>query len=331
MALSDLKVYSEYAYSAMTEILDQQIAVFNQASEGAIILRPSATQGDYSEQAFYAKIQGLVRRRNAYGDGAIAQKVLQMLAERSVKVAAGTPEVRIDPGWFQWIQRSPEEAGIVLGQQLAVDAMADMVNTVIGVIVSALSGVGAPVIRDISNAASGNKVINFVDMTRTAGLYGDRSQDLRVWVMHSASQTELYVNALNNMERLFTWGGTTVNRDAQGRIMIITDSPALVTTVTGDNTKVAYNNLLLKQGAATVGQENDWFANEETKNGQENIVRTYQAQWSYSLAVDGFAWDTATGGKSPNDAALMSAANWDRVSTYVKDLPGAILKTAAAA
>lgn len=331
MALSDLKVYSEYAYSAMTETLDQQIAVFNQASDGAIILRPSATQGDYSEQAFYQKIQGLVRRRNAYADGAIGQKILSMMAERSVKVAAGTPEVRIDPHWFQWIQRSPEEAGVVLGQQLAKDSMADMLNTVIGVLVSALSGVGAPVVRDITKADSPNKVINWADMTRTAGLYGDRSQDLRVWVMHSASQTELYVNALNNAQNLFTWGGTTVTRDAQGRVMIVTDSPALVTTQTGDATKVAYNNLLLKPGAATVGQENDWFANEDIKNGSENIVRTYQAQWSFSLAVDGFAWDTATGGKSPNDAALMSAANWDRVTTYVKDLPGAILKTAAVA
>lgn len=206
MALSDLKIYSEFAYSAMTEVLDQQINAFNQASEGAIVLRPSATQGDYSEEAFYAKIQGLVRRRNAYGDGAIGQKVLQMLAERSVKVAAGTQEVRIDPGWFQWIQRSPEEAGSVLGQQLAKDSMADMLNTVIGVLVAALSGVGSAVVKDISNAASGSKVINFVDMTRTAGLYGDRQGDLRTWVMHSASQTELYVNALSNMERLISGG-----------------------------------------------------------------------------------------------------------------------------
>ena len=38
MALSDLQVYSETAYSAMTEVLDQQIELFNAATGGCIQL-----------------------------------------------------------------------------------------------------------------------------------------------------------------------------------------------------------------------------------------------------------------------------------------------------
>lgn len=328
MALSDLKVYSEYAYSAKTELLDQQLALFNAATGGAFVLRAAATQGDFSEEAFYKAIPGLVRSRNPYGDGAIAQKTLAMSSDTAVKVARGTPEIRMDPHIWQWIQRSPEEAGVVLGQQLAEQAMADMVNTAIGIAVAAI-GSQSGLVLDDTTAANGNKPISFIEQTKAVGLMGDRQGSLRTWVMHSGPMTQLYLNALSNVEHLFGWGNTTVARDAQGRLMVITDAPALVTKSTSDTARVAFHSLCLKPGAVMVGEENDWFANEDVKNGSENIVRTYQAQWSVSYGIDGFTWDKDSGGKAPNDAALFAAANWDRTATYLKDLPGVLLKTAA--
>ena len=83
-------------------------------------------------------------------------------------------------------------------------------------------------------------------------------------------------------------------------------------------------------GALVIGVNNDFDANEETKNGDENLVRTYQAEWSYNIGVKGFAWDKATGGKSPNDAALFTSANWNRIMTDKKDLAGVLLRARAA-
>src|ERR1044072_32225 len=104
MALSDLAVYSEYAYSTATELLSQQINLFNAATNGAISLSLAANQGDFNDVAFFKKVSGLVRRRNAYGSGAQSEKVLQMLVDTMVKIAAGTPPVRIERGMFNWIQ-----------------------------------------------------------------------------------------------------------------------------------------------------------------------------------------------------------------------------------
>ena len=84
MALSDLAVFSEYAYSTMTEMQDQQIGLFNQATRGGLVLQSGSHQGDYSDEAMWAKISGLVRRRNAYGSGAVAEKVLEHLTDTSV-------------------------------------------------------------------------------------------------------------------------------------------------------------------------------------------------------------------------------------------------------
>lgn len=105
MALSDLQVFSEYAYSSMTEVLSQQVALFNAASRGTLVLSSAAHQGDFSDAAMWAKISGLVRRRNVYGSGSVTEKHLQHLLETSVKVAAGTPPIRIDPSFLRWIQR----------------------------------------------------------------------------------------------------------------------------------------------------------------------------------------------------------------------------------
>lgn len=326
MALSDLAVYSEYAYLAMTEVLDQQIAVFNEASDGTIILQPTAHQGDYSEEAFFAKISNLVRRRNAYADTAIATDSLKHIKDTSVKIAAGTKEMRIDPAQFRWIQRSPEEAGVALGQQLAGDALADMLNVGIGVGATALSQVASNV-NDITTATAPADETSFIALTKTAGKMGDRQSAIRAWIMHSTPLTTLFVNALNNAERLFTYGTVNIIRDPFGRLFVVTDSPALQWSQTLPEADSGFFSLGLTQGSIIIGQNNDFDAVETSATGYENIRRTYQAEWSYNAGVKGFAWDKANGSHSPTDAALFTATNWDRYSTSHKDLAGVLLKS----
>ena len=327
MALSDLAVYSEYAYSAMTEVLDQQIDLFNEASAGTIILRPAAHQGDFSDEAFFQKITGgLVRRRNAYGSGAIATKNLKQIVDTSVKVAAGTPEVRLDPGQFKWIQMNPEVAGAAMGQQLAVDTLADMLNTALGVSVAALSQTAA-IVNDVTGLPNGGDQPSYINLTNTAGKFGDRAQAIQAWVMHSNSLTKLHVNALQNAERLFFYGTVNVQRDAFGRLFVISDSPSLKWSVTTPSVDSGYYTLGLQPGAIYVGQNNDFTAGEQTKTGDENLIHTYQAEWSYQLGIMGYSSDKSNGGKSPTDAALMTATNWDKYATSDKDAAGVLMKS----
>lgn len=320
MALSDLAVYSEYAYDSFSEVLRQQIDLFNAATGGAIMLQAAAHQGDFSDVAFFAKVTGgLVRRRNAYGTGTVAEKVLKHLVDTSVKVAAGTPPVRLDPGQFRWIQQNPEVAGAAMGQQLAVDTLADMLNTGLGCGYSALAGV-PEVVYDAT--ATTDKNPDWNNLNNAQALFGDQSAQIAAWIMHSAPMHKLYGNNLTNAERLFTYGTVNVVRDPFGKLLVMTDSQNLVQA--GQTTK--YHILGLVPGAVLIGQNNDFDANEESKNGGENIIRTYQAEWSYNVGVKGFAWDKANGGKSPTDAALFTSTNWDKYATSHKDLAGVVLE-----
>jgi hypothetical protein len=323
MALSDLTVFSEFAYEAVTEIMDQQIADLVAQTDGAIVISSDTPTGDFNETAFFAKIAGgLVRRRNAYGSGAIGTKKLSMLNDVEVKVASGTPVVDLDPSALDWIQLNPEVAGATVARQLAPDMLADLINSGVGALRAALAG-EAEVNRDITDATEvADRQINFKEMTKTAALFGDRSGAITSWLMHSAPMHGLYVGNLQNTERLFTFGNINVIRDPFGRLMIQTDSPSLVQEDGGENN---YNVMGLTNSAITITRNADWYANEETKNGEENIVKTYQAQWSNNYGLKGFAWDKANGGKSPNDAALMNSESWDRIATSHKDLAGVML------
>ena len=317
MALSDLAVFSEYAYSTMTEMQDQQIGLFNAATRGGLVLQSGNHQGDYSDEAMWAKISGLVRRRNAYGSGTVAEKVLEHLTETSVKVAAGTPPVRIDPGMMKWIQRSPEEAGVVVGKQMAEDSIADMLNTAVLVYTAAIGQV-ANVVYDHSSTG----VMSLVALNKGAAKFGDRAGAIVAWVMHSKSAFDIYGEALTNANRLFVFGNVRVIEDGFGRPLVVTDSPNLITAGTPDT----YAALGLTPGAVLVSQNGDFTDNVETKNGGENIIRTYQAEWSYNVGIQGFAWDKTNGGKSPTNAALGTATNWDRYATSDKDLAGVLVK-----
>lgn len=322
MALSDLEVFQEYAYSTFSETQDQQVDKFNDATRGGIVLTSGAHQGDFSTTAIWAKIAGLVRRRNSYGSGAQSLKKLDMLVNTSVKVAAGTPPIEINPGMLKWIQKSPEEAGVVIGKQMAEDSMSDMLNT--GILIYR-AGVGA--VAQLNSDKTADAGASLAGLLSGAAKFGDRSQDIVCWLMHSKSAFDIYGQALANQNQLFVFGNIQVVTDGFGRPLVITDSPNLMVEDGVSAGVDAYFQLGLTAGAIIVEQGNEFTDNIETKNGDENILRTYQAEWAYQLGLKGFTWDTAAGGKSPNDAALGTATNWDRVSTSHKDLAGVMVKT----
>lgn len=320
MALSDLAVYSEYVYSSMTELVAQEVEKFNAASQGTIILSQAANQGDYSDTAKWKKISGLVRRRNAYGSGAVTAKVMQNIVDTMVKVAAGTAPVNIDPSMFLWIQQNPKIAGAILGEQLAGDMLADMLNTAIMAGYSAMVQTTAILYNATSDTPD---TLTPAALNKAAAKFGDRASDIAAWVTHSLPMFNFWNNNIANAAQLFTYGTVSVNRDPFGRIFVVTDSDSLIDFAATPDT---YHLLGLVPGAIQVEQNNDFIANEQTINGNENILRTYQAEWSYNVGVKGYSWDKTNGGKSPTNTALGTSTNWDKYATSDKDGPGVILK-----
>lgn len=320
MALDNMAVFSRWVYTAQTEVLRQQVNLFNAASRGTIVLRTVETNtGDYTDEAFYAKVaNGIVRRRNPYAATAIATKELSHLIKTSVKVAAGSYEMKIDPAWWNWIKRSPQEAGAVIGQQMAVDTFADMLNTALLAAVPALGQVS-----DVTVPFTGATATVQTFNTGQAK-FGDAYQDIAAWVMHSKPLFDIYGAALENTNGLFEFSTVNVRQDGFGRVFIITDSPSLANAGASPD---QYRILGLVPSAIVIEQNDDFDDVTVEATGNENIARTYQAEWSYNLGIKGFSWDKANGDHAPNDAALGTATNWDRIATSHKDLAGVLITT----
>lgn len=313
----DLAVFNKETYTTMVETVAQDIDKFNMASGGTIALVNRPSRGD---QNIYSKFQGisdLVRRRNVYGSGTIAPVRLTQTLENSIKVAAGTPPVEYEPAQYAWIMQNPTDAAIALGTQLGKGRIADMLNTGIMCAVAAIK-------NNPKATYSGNATP--ATMVNTAAKFGDRSSAIKAWVMHSACSTDLLNYALNNDQRLFSYGTVNITQDPTGRLFIITDSPYLVehSDVNNPSLLTGYLTLGLTEDGIVVSDNDDYYSVLTELLGGENIRAQQQAEWSYNVAVKGYRWDLTKGGASPNNLALATSTNWVQVPESIKNTAGVL-------
>ncbi len=72
---SDLVIYNDLAQTAFLERRQDNLAVFNQASNGAIVLDNIFIEGDFRKRAFY-QIGGSIEHRDVDSTGTVESKKL---------------------------------------------------------------------------------------------------------------------------------------------------------------------------------------------------------------------------------------------------------------
>ena len=315
MALSDMVVFNTQVQKVATEVIAQAIMKFNEASNNTLIMGGSDVIGDYLEEASYKLIAGLAQRRNAYGSGAVAPTPIGQIQKNSVKVDGRIGPVSWDSTQFRRLGKSEEEAGLVIGEQAAAGMLQDQLNTILMCLKAAISG-NAGLVHD--GTAS---TLNLSSLNSGKAKFGDRSQAISAWVMHSKSSHDLVGDAISNANRLFTVGDLNVYDTGLGRPIIVTDAPALITSGTPDN----YHTLGLVQSAGVVEVTNGLSSIAVPKAGDENISVVWQGEYDFTVGMLGYGWDKANGGASPNNAALGTSTNWDKTATSDKDTAGVII------
>jgi len=316
MALSNREIFNKQTRDSASELLAQQVEKFNAASGGAIVLRSASNSGDYSEEAIMAYTAGLVRRRNVYSTSSPSKVVISEVLKTSVKVAAGTPPVEMDPHIASWIGENPTRAGIRIGEQLAKDSLADMLNTSLGACSAAL-------VTEASNfydySSTGKLTLGAINEgSRTMG---DAFDSVACLVMHSTPWFDLMGANLTNAAHLFDFGSVKIRTDALGRPIVMTDSSGLVTSG-----PTRYYTLGLVPGAIMVEDNGDYKQVMVDATGGESITTTMQAEWTWNLGLKGFTWDKGNGSHSPSTATLITGSNWDKIATSSKDLAGCVVK-----
>jgi hypothetical protein len=320
MSLDQMKVFNQYFMPAIIETLDQMVEKFNEASNGAIRLTTQSYDGDFLQESFFASLHAAQRRVDRYGSNSdVSSTNLSQLQHNSVKVAGGFGPVLFEPSQLTWLNKPTAEGVEVISRNFAEAVMKDQLNTSIAALVAAIENQADATYDAYSESPSAG--ITYRAINSSHAKFGDHSNSLVAEVMTGAVMHKLIGQNLSNAERLFQAQGVTII-DILGRVVVVTDAPALSEDVSGANDKEKV--LGLAESAAVVSDGGDIITNIETSNGKERIETTFQADYSFMLGLKGYAWDVSNGGKSPTDAELATGSNWDKIATSIKHTAGVI-------
>jgi len=315
MSLSQMQVFNEYIMPATIETLAQMVQKFNAASGGAIRLTTDGFTGDFLQESFFASLDGAQRRVDRYAANDTAPITdLSEIKHSSVKVAGGIGPVRYEPSQMTWLQRPTAQGIEVASRTFASLMLKDQLNTAIAALVAAISNQ-----PDATNDVSATAGLTYSAMNGAHAKFGDHSGNIITDVMNGTAYHKLIEKNLSNAQQLFQSGNVRVI-DILGKLVVVTDAPALYTAGTPNQLKV----LSLTDAAAIVSDGGDVVSNIETTNGKDRIETTLQVDYSFGVGLKGYTWDEANGGKSPSDAELATGTNWDKSATSIKHTAGVI-------
>ena len=321
---SDMVIYQAEFQSGLVEGLNQNVALFNEQTRGAIQLVPAALKGYYGKAAFFKDVSSLVTRRDitstsAATDLAMTQdEVISVKLNRKIGPVAQTLDAIKKAGLTE------AQASFAFGQLAASRKMKDMVNTALVAVEAAIQG-NTAMNLDITGEAT--KTASTSALVRTVAKFGDMAGDIVCWVGHSKPYYDILAGMISDKvsglaDIVTIQGGIPATL---GRAFVISDAPAL--TDANGSAADTYNTLGLVAGAVVVTEsEADSFAT-EIVTGLENLARRWQSEYSYNVEVKGFKWDIANGGVNPTDGTLGTTTNWDQVAFDDKLTAGVRLVT----
>ena len=315
MSLKQMQVFNQYYMPVIIETLSQMVKKFNSASNGALRLSTDGFTGDFYQESFFSSLHSAQRRVDRYATNDDAQSTdLSQQKQSSVKIAGGFGPIKYEPSQLTWLQQ-PTAAGIeVVSRNFAEAIMQDQLNTAILGLVSAISNQ-----PEATNDISAQEGISYAAMNDAHALFCDHSGNLVAQIMNGTTFHRLIGENLKNGANLFK--AQTVNVvDILGRVIVVTDAPALYTSGTESKCKV----LSLVENAAIVHDGKDIITNIDTQNGKNRIETTIQMDYTFGLGLKGYSWDEANGGPTPKDDKIGTGSNWNKIASSIKETAGVI-------
>jgi hypothetical protein len=313
MAISDMVVYNQEMNTSILETIPQFMDVVNANSRGTIQMVMDGFEGDFMKNAIYASFAGDVYDVDRYAaNGVNAGTAITQIEEIGVKVAGGIKKF-FEPAQFTWMEKNVAEGIEVASRGIAEAIFQYELNNSIAAVVSAIENNA-----DATYSIYATKSISQVTLNSSHAKFGDNSQILVAQIMHSSTYHRLINTSLANAAQLYTAGTVTI-LDILGKAIIVTDCPALITTV-GTYERV----ISLAQGGLVISNVGDQVVTINSDTTKDRAETVMMNDFTYGVACKGYQWDIANGGKSPTSAELATGSNWNQYVTDVKHTAGVI-------
>ena len=303
---SDMVIYNQLAQTAYLERLQDNLDVFNKASNGAIRYVNEVIQGDFSQKSFY-RVGGGIEHRDVNSAAKVTPKKIGAGEMVGVKTPYKYGPYSSTEEAFKRRARSPEEFAEIIGYDLADALVAGRLQYGLTALKAAITS-NPDMIAKGSIATDGRKAL-----TKGMRKFGDKFGRISLWVMNSDTYFDIVDEALTNQvygeSELVIYGGLP------GTL----GKPVLVTVLVGDNDAFG-----LQAGALTVTESQAPGFRAYDINDEENLAIGMRAEGTFNLDLLGYSWD-ASKGANPTLALLGADANWKKYATSNKMTAGTLL------
>jgi hypothetical protein len=322
--ISNMKVYNAEFHTGLSESVAQAIDVINGGSANTIRVVANAHRGDYKKESFWTKMD-LVTRRNDTSTSAANIVTMPQSETIAVKVKRKVGPVRVYRDALVNVEADLAAAARIFGAQMGEQKIQDMLNTGLLAAEAAIANQAA---LNLDITGETTKTASTSALNRVLAKFGDRAQRVRAFAMHSKPNFDvvggLLTDKVTGLTDVLTIQGAIPAM--MGRLALVSDAPAL--TDLNGSLADTYNTLGLVESAIVLEESDpELFVIDETV-GLENLAYTFQAEYSYTISVRGFAWNIGMGGgRNPDDATIGTGSNWTKVATSDKDLAGVRLVT----
>lgn len=313
-ALKAIEVFESTVYNVGKDLLNENVEIFNEHSNGAIVLSAQSIQGDFAQSLDVTLGKDLIKSRNPYIQQDLTDKHFSRTADNIVKLGMGLNPISWTNAEFNWVKQNPSLAGVKIGRAMAQQSMQRMAEFAIGSLATCLNG-NAKIKHEVAK----DSTISHIDFVQAISPMGDQFNSIDLYVIHSKTYFELVNTTFANAENLWDFGNFTVMRTALGHKFLITDNKGLL-----KEDKQIYS-LGLKKGSALVGTEQDFAQATVSITGKENLGYRYQAEWTSALKIANRRYKTNTDLNGLTYAAVTTAANWETISDDPKDETGVII------
>lgn len=307
---SDFVIYDTLAQTAYLERIQDVLDVFNASSNGAMVLRSEAIEGDFDRSTFYS-VPGSVGHRDVNSTaGVVGQKI-----GSDEKVGVKTPwkygPYETTEEAFKRRNRSPDEFSQVIGQHMADATIDYMIAAAFAALLGAI-GTNAAMLATGSWATDHKKVL-----TKGMRKFGDRFNRIALFAMDSTVYFDLVDDAIG--QKVYEEAGLVIYGGMPGTM----GKPVLVSD------KIPEDYIFgLQAGAVEIVESQAPGFRSYEINDQENLAMGYRAEGAFNVEVMGYSWDVSGSPAAPANptlAQLGSGANWTKVAADNKATAGVVI------
>lgn len=308
---SDVVIYDEQVQTAYLERIQDVTDVFNASSNGAIVLRSEAVEGDFNKAAFY-ELQGTVGHRDVNSNAGVTGSKIGMDEMVGVKTPWKYGPFEATEESFKRRNRSPEEFSQLIGQDMGDATLTYMIRTAFGALAAAILS-NANMHVTASWTTDGKKVL-----TKGMRKMGDRFNRIALFAMDSTVYFDLVDQAIVN--KVYEEAGIVIYGGQPGTM----GKPVLVSDLVPDDMIFG-----LQAGAIEIVESQAPGVRSYEINERENLTMGYRAEGAFNVEMLGYSWNESGSPAAPANptlAQLSTGSNWRKYATSDKATAGVIIE-----